>query len=387
MLGHAEGTVKTAIAARTAHLSAAPVTLARMPVTLPVNLHEYEPLARAAMSEMAWGYLAGGSGDERTLAWNRERLDATRLLPRVLCDVSQLDTRVSLPGVELPFPVLLAPTGFQRLFHADGELATARGAGAAGALFTLSTAATTSLEDIAAVATGPLWFQMYVQRDRGFTRELARRAEAAGCKALVFTVDTPVLGARDRESRDRLELPSGLELANLRALPALTAGGPTFLHGRTNPFLDPSLTWESLDWLVAETRLPVVVKGVLRADDAVRAVERGAAAIAVSNHGGRNLDTVLASIDALPAIARAVNGRVPLLLDGGVRRGVDVVKALALGATAVMIGRPYLWALAAAGADGVERVVRMLVDELEMAMAQCGACSLAGITEDLVLPD
>jgi 4-hydroxymandelate oxidase len=357
-----------------------------MTASLPVNLHEYEPLARAGMSVMAWDYLAGGSGDERTLAWNRERLDATRLHPRVLRDVSTVDMKLSLLGVALPFPVLLAPTGFQRLFHAEGELATARGAGSVGALYTLSTAATTSIEDIAAVATGPLWFQMYVQRDRGFTRELVRRAEAAGCRALMFTVDTPVLGARDRDHRRQLELPEGLEPVNLRGLPGREPHTPTFVHGTHNPFLDPSLTWDVLPWLVGESKLPVIVKGVLRADDAVRALERGAAAIAVSNHGGRNLDTVPATIDVLPRIAEAVAGRVPLLFDGGVRRGVDVVKALALGATAVMIGRPYLWGLGAAGADGVARVIRLLAGELEMAMAQCGAASLAELTRDLVDP-
>ena len=270
------------------------------------------------------------------------------------------------------------------MFHPEGELATARGAGSVGALYTLSTAATTTIEDIAAVATGPLWFQMYVQRDRGFTLELVRRAEAAGCRALMFTVDTPVLGARDRENRRHLELPPGLEPANLRGLPGREQRGPTFVHGTHNPFLDPSLTWDVLSWLVESTQLPVIVKGVLRADDALRALERGAAAIAVSNHGGRNLDTVPATIDVLPRVAAAVMGRVPVLCDGGVRRGVDVVKALALGATAVMIGRPYLWGLGAAGADGVARVIRMLAGELELAMAQCGAASLAEVTRDLV---
>ena len=355
-----------------------------MAASLPVNLHEYEPLARAAISSMAWDYLAGGSRDERTLGWNRERLDAHMLLPRVMRDVSRLDTRVTLFGSELPHPVLLAPTGFQRLFHTEGELATARAAGAVGAVYTLSTAATTSIEDIAAVATGALWFQMYVQRDRGFTRALAQRAEAAGCRALVLTVDTPVLGARDRDQRNHLELPPGLELANLRGLVASQPAGPTFRHDTSNPFLDPSLTWDALAWLVGETRLPVLVKGVLRADDALRAVERGAAGVVVSNHGGRNLDTVPATIDVLPAIAAAVAGRVPLLMDGGIRRGVDVVKALALGASAVMLGRPYLWGLAAAGSEGVQRVVNMLVTELEMAMAQCGAATLAELTPDLV---
>jgi 4-hydroxymandelate oxidase len=355
-----------------------------MSAPLPVNLHEYEPLARAAMSEMAWDYMAGGGGDEQTLGWNRERLNATRILPRVLRDVSAVDTRLSLLGLSLPFPILLAPTGFQRLFHDEGELATARGAGAAGALYTLSTPATTSLEDVAKVAKAPVWFQLYVQRDRDFTLELVKRAKAHGYRAIVLTVDTPVLGARDREQRRQLELPPGMELPNLRGL-GQRSNEPTFQHGTRNPFLDPSLTWKDLAWLAGEIELPVVVKGVLHPDDARLAIEHGAAAIGVSNHGGRNLDTVPATIDALPAVVDAVAGRVPVLFDGGVRRGVDVVKALALGASAVMIGRPYLWGLAAAGSDGVTRVVRLLVTELELAMAQCGAASLAELTRELIL--
>ena len=359
------------------------ITITKTAATLPVNLHEYEPLARAQLSDMAWDYLAGGSGDERTLAWNRERLDATRLLPRVLHDVSTVDTQLSLLGLSLPFPILLAPTGFQRLFHPEGELATARGASTAGALYTLSTPATTSLEDVARVATAPLWFQLYVQRDRGFTLELVRRAEAHGYRAIVLTADTPVLGARDRDHRRQLELPPGMELPNLRGLGPRT-DEPTFQHGTRNPFLDPSLTWKDVQWLARSTRLPVIVKGILHARDAQLALEHGAAAIGVSNHGGRNLDTVPATIDVLPAIAAAA-GRVPILFDGGVRRGVDVVKALALGATAVMIGRPYLWGLSAFGAEGVTRVIQMLVTELEMAMSQCGAPSLAAIHPELVL--
>jgi 4-hydroxymandelate oxidase len=358
-----------------------------MAATLPVNLHEYEPLARAKLGDMAWDYMAGGGGDELTLRWNRERLNATQLLPRVLHDVSAVDTRLDLLGVSLPFPVLLAPTGFQKLFHPEGELATARGAAAAGALYTLSTPATTSLEDVAGVAGhpggSPLWFQLYVQRDRDFTLALVKRAEAHGYRAIVLTADTPVLGARDREQRRQLELPPGMDLPNLRGLAALT-NEPTFQHGSRNPFLDPSLTWKDVEWLARATKLPVIVKGVLRARDAQLALDHGAAAIGVSNHGGRNLDTVPATIDALPAIA-AVVGRAPILFDGGVRRGVDVVKALALGASAVMIGRPYLWGLAAAGAEGVTRVIQLLVTELEMAMAQCGASSLAQINHELVL--
>ncbi|MCE9628233.1 MAG: alpha-hydroxy-acid oxidizing protein, partial [Candidatus Eisenbacteria bacterium] len=210
-----------------------------MALPLPVNLHEYEPRSRERIPAMAWEYLSGGSGDERTLAWNRERFDATRLWPHVMRDVSHVDTRCSFLGIELSSPVLLAPTGFHRLFHDEGELATARGAGASGALYTISTAATTSIEDIAAMASGPLAFQLYVQRDRGITRELVQRAEAAGCRALMLTVDTPVLGARDREQRTALELPPGVELANLRTLRQQNPDAPTFSHGSHNPFLDP----------------------------------------------------------------------------------------------------------------------------------------------------
>lgn len=358
-----------------------------MPRPLPVNLHEYEPIARERMSVQAWNYLAGGSGDERTLGWNRERLDATRLWPRVMRDVSAVETRTSLLGIDLPFPIVLAPTGFHRLFHDEGERATARGAGSTGTLYTISTAATTTIEDIAAAAQGPLAFQLYVQRDRDFTLELVRRAEAAGCRALMLTVDTPVLGARDREQRDALELPPGIELANLRALRERHADAPTFAHGAHNPFLDPSLTWEALAWLASHTTLPVIAKGILRDDDALRALDHGAAGVVVSNHGGRNLDTVPATIDVLPRVAAAVAGRAPVLFDGGVRRGVDVVKAMALGASAVMIGRPYLWGLGAAGADGVARVIRILATEFEMAMAQCGARTLAELDPGLIWRD
>jgi 4-hydroxymandelate oxidase len=214
---------------------------------------------------------------------------------------------------------------------------------------------------------------------------LVKRAEAHGYRAIVLTADTPVLGARDREQRRQLELPPGMDLPNLRGLVGRT-NEPTFQHGSRNPFLDPSLTWKDVEWLARATKLPVVVKGVLHPDDARLALEHGAAAVGVSNHGGRNLDTVPATIDVLPAIAEAVAGRVPILFDGGVRRGVDVVKALALGATAVMIGRPYLWGLSASGAEGVTRVVQLLVTELEMAMAQCGAASLSQPTRELGLP-
>lgn len=351
---------------------------------IPVNLQEYRELARELVSRSAWEYLEGGGGDERTLAWNRERLDAIALMPRILRDVSHVDTRLTLLGVDLPFPIVLAPTGCHRLFHPEGECATALGAGEAGTLYTASTASTTRLEAIAEAACGPLWFQLHVQRNRDFTVELIRRAESAGYSAIVLTVDTPLFGVHDRERRIGLSLPAELELANLADHPDVEPGTPIFMPGANNPYLDPSADWDVLRWLRSKTSLPIVLKGVLRADDAALAVSRGASAVVVSNHGGRVLDTLPASIDVLPEVVEAVEGRVPVLFDSGVRRGVDVVKALALGATAVMLGRPYVWGLAVSGAGGVRRVVRMLAMEFEQAMAQCGARTLAELEPSLL---
>jgi 4-hydroxymandelate oxidase len=350
-----------------------------------VNLSDFEALARARLPAQAIEYVAGGSGDELTLRRNRTAFDAISLLPRVLVDVSTVDSRVDLLGLSLPFPVLLAPAGFQLLLHPEGERASARAAGEAGTVLVASTVSTTRLEDIATAATGPLWFQLYVQRDRGYTRELVARVEAAGYRALLLTADAPVLGPRDREKRAGFALPPGVSLANLQ--PLLPSYGPDQHHDPNsiyNPFLDPSITWETFDWLRSQTRLPLGIKGVLAADDARLAVEHGAELIVVSNHGGRCLDSVPATIEALPAVVEAVAGRVPVLLDGGVRRGTDVVKALARGARAVLIGRPYLWALASMGESGVTRALQLLTMELHAAMALCGTPRIADIGRDLI---
>ncbi len=323
---------------------------------IPVSLHEYETAAREVCTAAAWDYLQGGGGDEITMQWNRERLNALPLLPHVLRNVSHIDTHVSLLGLDLPSPILLAPTGCHKLFHPEGEVATARGAGEAGTVYTASTASTTKLEAIAEASQGPLWFQLHMQRDRSFTVELMQRAESAGFHALVLTVDTPMFGVHDRDQRRPLQLPKHLTLANLENHPTAEPDtSPFHFSGSNNPYLDPSLDWDVLAWLRSRTRLPIILKGILRADDAEMAVRRGAAAIVVSNHGGRVLDTVPASIDVLPEVVEAVDDRVPVLFDSGIRRGVDVVKAIALGASAVMLGRPYLWALAVDGADGVRR--------------------------------
>jgi len=354
------------------------------PGAQPVNLHEFEALARKRITRMAYDYIAGGGADEVTLRRNRESFDQIRLKPRVLRDVSKLDARTELLGQAFDFPILLAPTAYHKLVHAEGEIATARGAAAAQATLTVSSFATVAIEKIAASTKGPLWFQLYCQPDREFTRDLIHRAEAAGCKALVVTVDTPVGPVRDREARVKFELPKGMEMENLRGLVAKT-GADDRRHMRMySAVLDPTLTWDTVNWIRAQTKVPVILKGILAPEDARQAAESGAAAIIVSNHGARNLDTSPATIEALPRAAEAVQGRVPLLMDGGVRRGTDVMKALALGASAVLIGRPYLWALGAYGADGVAQVVNMLRTEFEVAMALCGVTSVGQINREVL---
>ncbi|HVS53122.1 MAG TPA: alpha-hydroxy acid oxidase [Opitutaceae bacterium] len=357
---------------------------AESPAGAPVDVYDYERLARERLSPMAWDYIAGGAADELTLRWNREAYDRLRLRPRVLVDVSQLDTRVTLLGRTLPFPILLAPAAYQRLLHPDGELAAVRGADAAEATLVASCFASTTIEETAAAARRPLWFQLYVNPDRGFTRALVQRVEAAGCEALVLTVDSPTLGPRYRELRNRFTLPPGVERANLRGLATATGGQRPTEKEIYSATLDPTLGWRDVEWLRSLTRLPVLLKGILNADDAARAVEIGAAGVIVSNHGGRNLDTLPATIEALPGVAAKVAGRVPVLVDGGIRRGTDVFKALALGAQAVLIGRPYLCGLAAGGAEGVARVVTILRREFEMAMALTGRTSLAAIDESVL---
>ena len=351
-----------------------------------LNLADYEALARERMAPASWEYVSGAAADEITLRWNREAFDRTALATRVLTDVSKLDTRLTLLHHELPFPILLAPTGFQRMVHPGGEVAVARGAGAAGALLVMSSAATTAVEDIGKAATGPLWFQLYVQRDRGFTRELVARAEQAGAQALVLTVDTPVIGARNREARSGFSLPPGMELPNLKGAVSKQNATPhrSLGDGIYSEALDPTLTWKELDWLLGVAKKPVLVKGILSPGDAERAAGAGVAGIIVSNHGGRNLDTTPASLDALPRVVERAGDEMAVLMDGGIRRGTDVLKALALGARAVLIGRPYLYGLGVAGAEGVTRVVNLLRQEFEMAMALTGRTRLKDINRSVL---
>ncbi len=344
-----------------------------------VNIFDFEAIARQKTSAMAWEYISGGAGDELTLRWNREAYDRIRLRPRVLVDVSKLDTRVRLLGEELSFPILLAPTAYQKMTHPEGELATCKGASASGATMIVSTMATTSVEDLAAIAKTPLWFQLYVQPDRAFTRDLVQRAEAAGCRALVITVDTPVVGLRNREMRIKFALPPGMDRPHLKGLKTASTSHLPPENDIYSAVLDPKLTWKEIEWLRSIAKVPVVLKGILNPDDAARAIEVGASGLIVSNHGARNLDTVPATIEALPEVAARVGRRIPVLMDGGIRRGTDVLKAIALGADAVLVGRPYLFALAAGGADAVTRAVNILRREFEMAMALTGRTAIGQI--------
>lgn len=335
-----------------------------------VSLHDLEALARARLPEMAYEFLASGAADEHTVRWNREAYDRIRLRPRVLEDVSRVDLRVRLLGDELPHPILLAPAAYQRVLHPEGELATARGASEAGAAWVVSTGTTTPIEEIRREATAPLWFQLYLQSDREFTRDLVRQVEEAGFRALVLTVDTPVLGPRDRQRRANFRLP---RLATPYLYDVNSGRRSVGSLERVVP------TWADVEWLRESTRLPLLLKGIMTGDDAARGIEAGCAGVLVSNHGGRNLDTLPATIDALPEVVERVAGRVPVLVDGGVRRGTDVLKALALGAAAVLIGRPYLYGLAVAGADGVRQSIELLRHELAMVMALCGRRSVGEV--------
>ena len=351
------------------------------------NLLELEDLARAKVPRATFDYIAGGAEDEVSLRRNREAFGRWALRPRVLRDVSKRDTKTVLLGERVSMPVCVAPTSFHALVHPEGEVATARGTAAAETILIASTISTKPLEEIAA-ADAPRWFQLYVYKDRGVTEELVNRAVKAGYKALCLTADTPVLGRRERDERNAFTLPPGFGIANLK--PAGLDGMPAVEHGSAfaqyvTDLLDSSLTWDDVDWLKSISPLPLVIKGIMTAEDAVLAVDHGVAGIVVSNHGGRQLDSTLGSLDALPDVVAAVRGRIEVYLDGGIRRGTDVLKALALGANAVLVGRPILWGLALGGADGVRAVLDELHTELDTAMALAGRANVKDIDASLVV--
>ncbi len=352
-----------------------------------ISLLDFEERARQRLSKMACDYYAGGASDEITLRENHAAYERISLKPRVLRDISRRDLTTTVLGEEISMPILVAPTAFHQMAHPEGEVATARAAGEAGTVMILSTLSTCSLEDVLAEASGPVWFQLYIYKDRGATLSLVERAESAGCRAIAVTVDAQIWGHRERDTRNRFRLPKGMSMKNLAPsgkgkFPA-GKGGSGLARYVTWQF-DQALTWKDIEWICAHTRLPVVLKGVLHPEDARLAADHGAAGVIVSNHGGRQLDTVPATVDVLAEIVAAVDGRVEVFVDGGIRRGTDVVKAIALGAKAVGVGRPIVWGLAVDGDQGVKRVLEILRREFDLAMALCGCAKVVEINKDLL---
>jgi 4-hydroxymandelate oxidase len=370
------------------------------------DLAALEGQARERLDRAAYDYFAGGADDELTLDDNARAWERLRLRPHVLRDVATVTTATTVLGTPVSLPVLVGPIAYQSLAHPDGELATSAAAARAGTVMVLSTQATSSLEAVAEVVPeAPRWFQLYVYRDHRIAHDLVRRAAAAGYRAIVLTVDVPVPGNRLRDKRNRFRLPDGMPLSNLTPYfreasvpaegpaegPAATGDATTGVDGGIDVVgigrhFDPSLTLETIGWLCGASPLPVVVKGVLRGDDALACVRAGASAVVVSNHGGRQLDGAVATTDALGEVVEAVAGSAEVYVDGGIRRGVDVVKALALGARAVLVGRPIAWGLATGGAAGVTEVLEEFCEELERTLALCGTPTLGDLTPDLLGP-
>ncbi len=331
-----------------------------------VTVDDYEPAARERLPRDVYDFYAGGAGDEWTLAENRRAFERWVIRPRVLTDASPPDPSIELVGTRIDLPILIAPWAYQRFAHPDGELATARAAARAGTAVVVSSTAEDLLEAIAKETQAPKWWQLYVYEDRALTEDMLRRAHAAGFSATCFTVDLPVVGLRHRDTRNGFEMPIGLPQSD-----------------RT---FDPHIGWDDIAWIREHAPLPVLLKGIMTAEDARLAVDAGIDGIVVSNHGARQLDSVAACITVLPEIVEAVAGRIPVLMDGGVRRGTDVFKALALGADAVLVGRPACWGLAVAGEDGVFDVLRIFREELENTMALAGTPTVGDIGRSFVAP-
>ncbi|KAI4371838.1 hypothetical protein MLD38_010140 [Melastoma candidum] len=353
------------------------------------NVMEFEKIAKDKLPKMVYDYFASGAEDEWTLKENTNAFSRILFRPRILVDVSKIEMATVVLGFKISMPIMVAPAAFQRLAHPDGELATARAASAAGTIMTLSSWATASVEEVASTGPGIRFCQLYIMKDRNVVAQLVRRAEGAGFKAFTVTVDTPRFGRREADIKNRLTLPSHLTLKNFEGL---DLGRIEKAHGSgvaayAAAQVDQTLSWKDIKWLQTITKLPIIVKGVLTAEDAKLAVEAGVSGILVSNHGARQLDYVPATIVALEEVVKAVDGKVPVFLDGGIRRGTDVFKALALGASGVFVGRPTVFSLAAGGETGVRKMLKMLRDEFELSMALSGCRSLKEITRDRVVAD
>lgn len=353
-----------------------------------LNVADYVRTARNRLSKEVLGYFEGGALDEITLGENTAEWERLKLYYRVLANVGAREMSTTVLGQRISMPICVAPTAFHRLACEEGEVATARAAKGAGTLFILSSLSNTAMEKVFAAAASPKWFQLYIYKDREVTKELVRRAASAGAEAIVLTVDAPGLGTRERDVRNRFRLPEGLAVANLAPLgkgdmPNVEGSG---LAAYVRDNFKSDLGFDDLDWLCGCTQLPVVVKGVCRGDDARRAAEHGAKAVVVSNHGGRQLDTAPATCEVLPDVAEAVEDRCEIYVDGGIRRGSDVLKAIALGARAVLVGRPILWGLAVNGEQGGVHVLEILRRELDEAMLLCGCTALKDIGRWVLAP-
>lgn len=352
-----------------------------------LNIFELEQVAKERLPQIAYDYYRSGAWDEVTLKSNREAYEKFKIHYRILVDVQKRDLSTTLFGQKIACPILIAPTAFHKLAHPDGELATARAAVQSNTIMTLSSLSNTTIEEVSAATNRTFWFQLYINKDREFTRNLVARAEAAGAKALVVTVDTPVWGRRERDIRNGFHLPPGLSAINLvqSDKDAVAKGQSGAGLGQSFGWmLDPTLQWKDMEWLASITKLPILIKGVCRPDDAVQAKSHGVKGIIVSNHGGRQMDSAPATIEVLAPIVDAVGNDLPILLDGGIRRGTDAMKALAMGAKAVLVGRPVLWGLAAGGQQGVEKALSILREELDHAMALSGCRNLKDLTRDLL---
>ena len=356
-----------------------------------VNLSDYEARARATADGSTLDYYDGGSNDEITLRDNPAAFSRITVYPKMFRGVGTRDTSTTVLGTRVANPIIVAPVALLGMLHPDGEIPAVRAGSAAGSIVTLSTFSVVPVEDVVAAASGPVWFQLYVYKDRSVSEALVKRVEAAGCAALELTADAPILGRRERDVRNRFSLPEGLWAPNLTAdgdlpLAESTGAGGSPFAAAFDTLVDPNLTWDDIEWLTSISNLPVLVKGIVRADDARRAVDAGAAGVIVSNHGGRQFDTAPAAVDALPAIVDELGGRTDIIVDGGIRRGADVLKAIALGARAVQIGRPIVWGLVVDGEQGVADVLLLLRGELDLAMALAGCRSIDDITSDLLSP-
>ena len=363
---------------------------------IPLEAGALEAAANEAMEDRSAGYIAAGAGSENTIRHNREAFDRWRIVPRMLRDVSERDMKTEILGTKMSAPVMLAPIGIQTIAHEDGESASARAAATVGLPWITSTAADTTLEDIAAAnGDGERWFQLYWTNDDEITASMVRRAESAGYKAIVITVDTFIPGWKTRDLQQAwLPFIDGTGVANFFSDPAFRAGlektpeeDPGMATGRyVGSYINPSLTWDRIDWIRNHTTRPIVIKGIQHPADAREAIRIGVDGIVVSNHGGRQVDGAVASLDALPAVADAVNDKMPVLFDSGIRTGSDILKALALGADAVLLGRPYIWGLALDGEAGVEQVLRQTLADFDLAMALSGFNSPAELNRDALLP-